>query len=78
MRKQWRLIIVIGLAAQASVAAAKPIVLTESGAISGASDRGLISYKGVPFAAAPVGNLRWRPPAPHAPWTGTRKATAFS
>ncbi len=78
LRKHWGLIIAIGLAAQASVAAANPIVLTEFGAISGASDHGLISYKGVPFAAAPVGNLRWRPPAPHAPWTGTRKATAFS
>lgn len=78
MRKQWGLIIVIVAAAQASVATAALDVLTESGAILGTSHHGLISYKGVPFAAAPVGNLRWRPPAPHAPWTGTRNATVFS
>ncbi len=35
-------------------------------------------YKGVPYAAPPVGNLRWRPPAPAAPWQGVRKAGKFS
>lgn len=50
----------------------------ESGAISGVSEDGLRVYKGVPFAAAPVGNLRWRPPAPVTPWTDIRKADAFA
>jgi para-nitrobenzyl esterase len=53
-------------------------VLTESGTISGVSEGGLSIYKGVPFAAPPVGGLRWRPPAHLAPWTGTRKADAFA
>jgi para-nitrobenzyl esterase len=53
-------------------------VQTESGTISGASESGVIVYKGVPFAAPPLGDLRWRPPVPVAPWTGTRKADAFA
>jgi para-nitrobenzyl esterase len=53
-------------------------VRTESGALSGVSEGGLSVYKGVPFAAAPVGELRWRPPVDVAPWTGTRKADAFA
>jgi para-nitrobenzyl esterase len=53
-------------------------VLTEAGMISGVSAGGLRIYKGVPFAAPPVGGLRWRPPAHVTPWTGTRKADAFA
>jgi len=53
-------------------------VLTDSGPISGVSEGGLSIYKGIPFAAPPVGDLRWRPPAPVAPWTRTRKTDAFA
>ena len=53
-------------------------VVTESGALSGVSESGLSVYKGIPFAAPPLGDLRWRPPVPAAPWTGTRKADAFA
>jgi para-nitrobenzyl esterase len=51
---------------------------TESGAISGVREGGWSVYKGVPFAAPPVGELRWRPPAPVTPWTGTRITDAFA
>jgi para-nitrobenzyl esterase len=51
---------------------------TESGATSGLRENGLRIYKGVPFAAPPVGDLRWRPPAPVTPWTGMRKAETFA
>lgn len=38
---------------------------------------GMTAYKGVPFAAPPVGDRRWKPPAPVVPWKGVRKAHAF-
>jgi para-nitrobenzyl esterase len=34
-------------------------------------------FKGIPFAAPPVGNLRWREPQPVQDWTGVRKANKF-
>lgn len=55
-----------------------PTSQTESGTISGLRESGLSIYKGVPFAASPTGDLRWRPPAPVAPWSGTRRADAFA
>jgi len=61
----------------ASVAVAQQVV-TESGTISGVSDSGVSIYKGVPFAAPPVGELRWRAPAAVATWAGTRKADVFA
>jgi len=78
MQKRWRFACVIVAVAQlASVAVAQRVV-TESGAISGVSENGLIVYKGVPFATPPLGDLRWRPPVQAAPWTATRKADAFA
>ena len=53
-------------------------VVTESGAISGIREGGLSIYKGVPFAAPPVGELRWRAPVRVVSWTGTRNADAFA
>ena len=55
-----------------------PITPTESGDLSGVREGGLSVYKGVPFAAPPVGDLRWRPPAPVTPWTDIREADAFA
>lgn len=37
-----------------------------------------VSWKGIPFARPPVGELRWRPPQPPAPWDGVRDATSFA
>jgi para-nitrobenzyl esterase len=53
-------------------------VQTAAGAVSGVSERGLTVYRGIPFAAPPVGDLRWRPPAAAVAWSGTRKADAFA
>jgi len=43
----------------------------------GTRDAGIAAYKGIPFAAPPVGAKRWQPPAPVVPWRGVRKAHAF-
>jgi len=54
-------------------------VITKAGPIEGATDtRGVRAFKGVPFAAPPVGPLRWQPPQPPKTWTEIRQATAFA
>jgi para-nitrobenzyl esterase len=54
-----------------------PVVRVDSGHLQGLVDDGVVSYKGIPFAAPPVGDLRWRPPQPAERWTGVRQATEF-
>ena len=51
---------------------------TESGRVEGVREQDLTVYKGIPFAAPPTGDLRWRPPQPVRPWTGTRPAKTFA
>lgn len=53
-------------------------VKTEYGSVQGTSEEGLTVYKGIPFAAPPVGDLRWRAPLPAAKWEGVRQTTAFA
>ncbi len=66
--------------AELEVAAADPIEL-DSGLIAGtlAGPNGEVRiYKGIPFAAPPVGDLRWKPPQPVTPWEGVRQCTEFA
>ena len=53
-------------------------VTTDSGKLQGALQGPVESFKGVPFAAPPVGELRWRAPQPVKPWSGTKKFTNYS
>jgi para-nitrobenzyl esterase len=48
------------------------------GIVSGVAENGITIFKGIPFAAPPVGELRWKAPAPVTPWSGVRKADAFA
>ena len=57
--------------------AAGPTVQTNNGRVQGFYTKGIAEFLGIPYAAPPIGNLRWRPPVPHAPWGGVRQATAF-
>jgi para-nitrobenzyl esterase len=59
------------------VASAEPI-RTVSGFVEGAEAEGVRTFKGIPFAAPPVGALRWRAPAPPGSWAGVRNADQFS
>jgi para-nitrobenzyl esterase len=61
-----------------SLSAQTGAVNTESGQLRGVAQAGVESFKGVPFAAPPVGELRWRAPQPVQPWSGVRAADAYS
>jgi para-nitrobenzyl esterase len=52
--------------------AAVPIVKIHQGQVSGVAGDGTVVYRGIPFAAPPVGDLRWRSPQPAAGWKGVR------
>jgi len=71
--------LLLSIAALLPLAAADETVRTESGAVSGTT--GVSSdvrvYKGIPFAAAPVGDLRWRAPKAPPKWDGVHKADQF-
>ncbi|MDB5673285.1 MAG: carboxylesterase family protein [Sphingomonas bacterium] len=57
-----------------------PIVTTEGGKLEAVAEPGASSvriFRGIPFAAPPVGGLRWREPQPALPWSGVRQTTAF-
>ena len=60
--------------AYAAAAPAPAVVKVDAGRLQGAATDGVLAFKGVPFAAAPVGDLRWRPPQPVKAWTGVRPA----
>ena len=55
----------------------KPTAKIESGALQGTTEYNMIAFKGIPYAAPPVGDLRWRAPQPAAAWVGTRDASMF-
>jgi para-nitrobenzyl esterase len=56
---------------------AQETVTIDSGTLRGVAADGVIAFKGVPFAAPPVGDLRWRPPQPAPHWNRTRSAAEY-
>ncbi len=67
------------LAASAAPVLPGSPVETEAGLVAGKTSdtKGVTAFLGIPYAAAPVGDLRWRPPAPRPPWDGVRQADTF-
>jgi len=55
----------------------RPSVQAPAGAVQGVAADGILAFKGIPYAAPPVGQSRWRPPAPLSPWAGLRDASDF-
>jgi para-nitrobenzyl esterase len=59
--------------------AGNPLAFTFSGLVRGTvTSGGVREFLGIPYAAAPLGNLRWRPPVAHAPWFQPLDATHFA
>jgi len=52
-------------------------VKVDTGVVQGAPENGITAFRGIPYAAPPLGNLRWRAPQPAAKWTGVRAATEY-
>lgn len=84
-RSMWIAVWVIGLQlSYMRISAAKtehqPVVKIQSGQLegvrSGANAKGA-AFLGIPYAAPPIGGLRWKPPQPEPKWSGTRKADNF-
>nr|WP_244406208.1 carboxylesterase family protein [Methylocella silvestris] len=67
----------LALAAPAQAKAGPLRVDTVEGPVKGFVKDGVAEFLGVPYAAPPVGNLRWTPPKKHAPWTRVLQATSF-
>ncbi len=68
----------VQMAAYLSSACIAAPVRIESGLVEGTVEDGVTIYKGIPFAAPPVGELRWRPPQPVRSWEGVRKADKYA
>ena len=69
----------IGMTLLLATAAAADQVETDAGVVEGftTSDSSVRVFRGIPFAAPPVGERRWQPPRPVEPWEGVRGATEF-
>jgi len=65
--------------AAASIVRGAPadVVKVDGGEVSGVADRGVRVFKGMPYAAPPVGPLRWKAPQPIVAWSGVRDGSAF-
>jgi para-nitrobenzyl esterase len=67
------------LSASDAGALSRNVVSVDGGAVSGVASEtpGVLVFKGLPYAAPPIGNLRWRAPQPVIPWQGVRTADTF-
>ena len=63
-----------GFAGLIGAHAKAPQVTIDTGTLEGLDTAGVMVFRGIPYAAPPVGELRWRPPQPAQPWTGVRPA----
>ncbi len=91
MRKSTKFLVAVGAAvllaacagtpkpetASRSTGTAGPQVAVDAGAIQGKTADGVDAFLGIPYAAPPLGDLRWRAPQPVAKWSGVKDATAY-
>lgn len=75
--------LLIALAVLASACAGTPgptdptVATVETGQLKALEAKGVLAFKGIPYAAPPVGAMRWKPPARAAKWDGVKAATAY-
>lgn len=73
----WLSLLLAIAVAPPALAAERPEALVAEGRLTGQWEEGQRVFRGIPYAAPPVGERRWRPPAPPARWPGTRDAAGF-
>lgn len=66
----------LALGACAATADAQTVT-APAGALRGTTENGIAGFRGIPYAAPPMGEMRWRPPAPPSRWDGVRDATRY-
>ncbi len=71
------LVVVLNVTAQGGNERSSLQVKTANGILEGTNESGIHVFRGVPFAAPPVGDLRWREPQPVKNWNGIRQADKF-
>jgi para-nitrobenzyl esterase len=76
MKMNWLATMCVCLVAPATAAIEQANVT--GGTVRGIVDNGVAAFKGVPFAAPPVGDLRWQAPRPVIPWSGVKQTSAFA
>jgi para-nitrobenzyl esterase len=79
MKASWAIaLMTLALAAASAPALAQiPQAKVAGGTVAGVMVDGISQFKGIPFAAPPVGDLRWKAPQPVKPWPGVRQTAAF-
>jgi len=77
-RKAVAVWIVLAISSFSFAGSSAPQVKTRLGTVEGKDDGKVKTFLGIPYAAPPVGELRWKAPAPAAKWGGVKKVTEFS
>jgi len=79
MSRRWLVCVAAALGLFSAPLCAQQVleVTTDGGRVAGEINQGVASWKGLPYAAPPIGDLRWRAPQSPAPWSGVRQATSF-
>ena len=76
-RLAWSFLPLLSTACATPTTISRNVVQTDTGAVRGIERNGALEFRGIPYAAPPVGALRWDLPRPATPWPGVRDATAF-
>ena len=70
-------VLVLAASSAGHAQSAAPVVKARGGELQGVLEHGVAAFKGIPYAAAPIGALRWRQPRPAASWQGVRQAGSY-